>query len=126
MSDWDRKAILEWFKGAAGERIVIEMRGTTLRVEGVPTGVEELDACSTQFHEVGLDSGGEKIDVALSFHESTLSVHVMIHGDKPGTASLSIPVSIPHSALILKNAAREAEKADSEEEPVFSPYVLLH
>ena len=130
MTVWDKPTAIEWVKEHSGQEIVIRVRGTTVRLQGRAGGVEDVDACAAEFQEFELHPGYEHLQIAISFHDHTLSVH--FSALKPGSkeTTISMPLSIPYTLLDLHTS--EALKKESaatgqpKEEPEFSPYELLH
>jgi hypothetical protein len=130
MDAWDKAAVIEWFKAHRGQEIVIRMEGTAVRIEGQARGVERLDACSTEIAETEMESLHQDIETTVSFHETTLGIHLIAFRPESRTVAVSLPASIPYDKLMLdtvdalaKDGKKEGEEA---EEPDFSPYELLH
>ncbi|MBI4083192.1 MAG: hypothetical protein HY423_11340 [Candidatus Lambdaproteobacteria bacterium] len=96
-------------------------------MEGRLGGVDQIDACATAYDEIVLDVGQPAMQVALSFHDERVLVHVM--GLRPGTKQvwLSCTLQIPYDQILLTEVAPGGDgEADAEAEPEFSsPYELL-
>lgn len=126
----NREAIVAWLHEHQGRRIRLGAEGSTLRVEGMPMGVEKLDACSTEFLHCEMDCGLAGLRVSFSLHESRLALHVL--SDVPGQrgSSLSLPLSLPYDQVRLstveEGASNLSPSSQSSEEPEYSPYELLH
>ncbi len=122
MSDWTRESALRWMESHANREIVVRMRGSAFRAHGTCKGVSQLDACSAAYQECHLVPPGVDAEVVLCFHSETLSVHLIAYHPDSDDVVLSLPVSIPFSALILSDPGAAAAR---EEEPDFWPYELL-
>ncbi|MCZ6645011.1 MAG: hypothetical protein O7B79_02115 [SAR324 cluster bacterium] len=125
-----KSSVLNWFKARNGKEIVIRMRGSTLRLQGRNTGIEELDACSADFEEGALALEQVGMQVALTFHDDSLSIHCLVYRPGGTEVAVSLPISIPYDTLQL-STVEEMEKGNKssgqeDEEPEFSPYELLH
>ena len=128
-----RESILEWLKAHRGRLITVRASGTALSVTGVCEGVEELDACSAEFQSSGMTLGVDQSEVSLTFHESALSLHVLLRHPDSGRTVLSAPLTIPYEEAILEvadtppaaEAPTSAEEGESED-AARSPYRLLH
>lgn len=134
MTAWNRDSVVKWFRGRPQHQVRVARSHDVMRLEGRCCGVEELDACSADYLECGLDVGIPGVEVALSFHDEVLLVHLYgVSPRKRGTA-FSVPVSIPYEQLQLSEPTlaqtdgpgRARSTAEEEEEPAFSPYELLH
>lgn len=123
MTAWSKAAVLEWFRVHAGRRVVLRRPSTLLRITGAVRAVQELDACSADYHTVDFDCGLEGVNVSLSFHDDTLSVHVLAKAPHRDETTLSLPFSIPYSDLELNLADAERERKQTDSGP--SPYELL-
>lgn len=129
MKKWTKKTVLQWFRVHAEKVVVVKLQGTTLRIEGRAAGVDEIDACSTDIYATGLGMDAPGLDTSISFHEHSLSVHLLVRETGSEKSILSMPVSIPYGLLQLSTPAEEKRvgkaRARRREEPEFSPYELL-
>ncbi len=125
MPEWTRESVLRWIEAHADREIVIRQVGSALRVQGICKGVEELDACSALYQECKLVLAGLAVELALCFHADTLSVQIIAYHPKTGEVIVSIPVSIPFSALLLSEPGADKAQAADAKAPAFSPYELL-
>ena len=129
MKKWTKKDVLKWFKVHAEKIVVVKLQGTTLRIEGRAAGVDEIDACSADIFATGLGMVSPGLDTSISFHENSLSVHLLVRESGSKRSILSMPVSIPYGLLQLSTPAEEKRvgkaRAPKREEPEFSPYELL-
>jgi len=123
MDDWTRERAIEWFRQHAHEPIRLRERGTAFLVRGTAEGLEELDACATEFVDVRLVTGLPQVSVHVSFHADALVLHVLGRNTAAGPVNLSLTRRVPYGQLLLGDAAPEA--AEDAEEPFFSPYELL-
>jgi len=130
METRDRASVLDWLKKHALKKVVIRMQGTTLKVAGTLEGLAKLDACSTEIDESSLSIGLKGIQVSMSLHQNSLSMHLMAFGEKTENSLISMPVSIPYNLLILRTPEEDEKLGkspkDREEEVTYSPYELLH
>ena len=129
MKKWTKKTVLKWFRVHAETVVVVKLQGTALRIEGRAAGVDEIDACSADIYATGLGMAAPGLDTSISFHEHSLSVHLLVRETGSERSILSMPVSIPYGLLQLSTPAEEkrASKALARQgvEPDFSPYELL-
>jgi hypothetical protein len=123
MTAWNKAAVLEWFRAHAGRRVMLRQPSTLLQVTGTVRSVQELDACSADFHAVDFECGLEGVQVSLSFHDDTLSLHLLATPLHREEATLSLPFSIPYSDLELSLAEAERKREHTDSGP--SPYELL-
>ena len=122
-----RESILEWLKAHRGRLITLRAGGTALSVTGVCEGVEELDACSAEFQSSIVNLGVDQSEVSLTFHESALSLHVLLRHPDSGRTVLSAPLTIPYGEAILELAKTPTAAEEREPEGAArSPYRLLH
>ncbi|MDH4120656.1 MAG: hypothetical protein OEV94_03005 [Deltaproteobacteria bacterium] len=130
---WTPQAVRHWLDARRGQRVALRHRGTTLRVEGECLGVEELDACGTRLWECHLKSPLDGMSVSLTFHESSVSLHV--RGEGPNGPCLVMAGSLAYSELILEDPSllsKEPPKKTGPNQPddndplSWSPYELLH
>jgi hypothetical protein len=134
-----REAVSDWLEAHAGRRIRLSSAGSTLSVVGIPDGVTELDACSTEVHYGELETDLPAVQVALTLHEDVLALHVRVGAPDAGgsgDAALSLPLSVPYQQLRLEpvpaagaatpaHPPRHPHPQHPEEAPP-SPYELLH
>jgi hypothetical protein len=73
---------------------------------------------------VEFECGLDDVQVALSFHDTVLSLHVLAKPLHHKDATLSLPFSIPYAELEL-TAGAGAEPGDTGQDPGRSPYELL-
>lgn len=126
MDDWTREKVLQWFEGQANKQVTIRQRGTMLRVQGTCKGLDEIDACSAHYQECMLIPSGVDVDVGLSFHDDTMSIHLIGHHPSSGRITVSLPVSIPYAEVMLGHPDEEAsKKPEAGEKRIPSPYELL-
>jgi hypothetical protein len=124
MAAWTKTTAIDWFRQHAGQAVVLRQPTTLLRVTGTIRDVGELDACSADYHTVDFECGLDDVHVSLSFHDSTLSLHVLAKPLHRREASLSLPFSIPYGDLEL--STQGAAPADDPAGPATkSPYELL-
>ncbi len=123
MTDWTRESLLRWIETHAGQEIVLRQQGSALKVHGICRGVEQLDACSTQYQECSLAPFGMDVDMTMSFHTETISLQMIARHPESNEVSLSLPISIPFSELLLTQP--DEQEQDAESEPEFYPYELL-
>ena len=122
MHPWNKNTALEWFRRHAGQPVVLRQPAKLLRVRGTIRDVGELDACSADYHTVDLECGLDDVEVALSFHDDGLGLHVLAKPLHHPEATLSLPFSIPYAELELSDGSGTEDAA---EEPGRSPYELL-
>lgn len=132
----DKAAALKWFKAHKEKEIEIKWRGEMLRLRGRCTGVQTLDACSTEYEESQLVGLHEDIQIGFSFHDSTLGVQISVYAPEAGQTrarqpAAFVPMSIPYDRLLLSTPQPGKETGGDaaggqEGEPEFSPYELLH
>lgn len=132
----DKAAALKWFKAHKEKEIEIKWRGEMLRLRGRCTGVQTLDACSTEYEESQLVGLHEDIQIGFSFHDSTLGVQISVYAPEAGQTGARqpaafVPMSIPYDRLLLStpqtgNSTGGDAAGEQEGEPEFSPYELLH
>ncbi len=125
MTEWNKAGVIDWFRQHAGRAVVLRQPTTLLRVTGTIRDVGELDACSADYHTVDFECGLDDVQVSLSFHDATLSLHVLATPLHRRQSSLSLPVSIPYADMEL-TPQREGEQDDPDAPPGKSPYELLH
>ena len=130
MSFENREAVVAWLHEHQGERIRLGAEGSTLKVEGLPLGVEELDACSTEFLHCELDCGVADLRVSFSLHTKRLALHILTDTPGRGGSSLSFPLSLPYDMVrmstVKEDASVQSPSSQPGEEPEYSPYELLH
>lgn len=127
MEKLDKDSALEWFKAHGQSDVVVRRTGTVLRIEGICRGVDTLDACNSELKETEIDVGYEGIFIGLSFHETSLSIHIHATRGTPARALLSLPHNIPYGELLLLTTEEEgARKNNGNKEAEYSPYDLLH
>lgn len=127
MAAWNQARVIEWFNQTTGKEVRITCQSEHMFVEGVCHGVLELDACSTQFHEVEVSSGLKTLQMTLTIHRTALTFTMVKDADGIGTAKFCIPYRIPFSklALSLPDSGASTARAEEKTEPEFSPYELL-
>ena len=121
---WNKTAVIEWFRQRVGHAVIVRQPSTLARLVGTIHNVDELDACSADIHTVDFECGLDDVTVAFSFHDGSLSVHVLAKPLHRQEATLSLPFSIPYGDLELRSAADGDDAKD--EAALRSPYELLH
>ena len=141
MPGFTRKTLLAWLQRHRGKRIVLHAERSALSLAGVCEGLEELDACSTEFMSCNLRLATPGAEAALTLHETALAVHVLLRDPASGRTEVSLPVTLPYGDVIValeeeasgvdaakagapKSAA--AEKRRRKPESPTTPYRLLH
>jgi hypothetical protein len=125
MPGWTKTAVIDWFRQHAGKAVVLRQPSTLLRVTGTIRDVGKLEACSADYETVDFECGLDDVQTSLSFHDTTLSLHVLAKPLHRQEASLSVPVSIPYADLDL-SVHRDGKPDDPAAPPPKSPYELLH
>ena len=121
-----RQAVVDWLNAHARQTIRIGCAGSTLRIECVTEGIEELDACSADIPYGDLRTEMPGVHVAVTLHDDALSLHVLMGEGTGRRARLSLPLSVPYERLRLAPAGAPEDGDPRAEEPEFSPYELLH
>lgn len=126
------KAVAKWLNAHRGQRVCLTDPTTQLRVVGTTSGIEKLDACSTDIYYGELHTDAPDVQIALTLHDEELSLHLLVQGAHGGKPDISLPLSLRYDQVRLEraDAPRPAQAAKqktlSPEEPEFSPYELLH
>lgn len=95
----NRGEVIEWLNGHRGKTVLIQAKGTALKVAGRSNGVDEIDACGVKIFECELMTGMPGLRVALSLHDDTLSLHAL--GSPEGDSVFSLPLSLPYGEVRL-------------------------
>ena len=119
----DRKSVIDWLNGHKRQEIRLTAGGSTLRVVGRNSGIEELDACSTDVYLAELEPGLPGLHLTLTLHDEALALHLLAEGPPGAPPRLSFPLHVPYAKLRLDRA--DAPEGAAWEEPEFSPYELL-
>ena len=98
---WTKSTLLHYFHKHLGESVLLEEQGTRIKVQGIITEVDEMDLCSTTLFETTLQMEREGIEVALTFHEEFIGVHLLAYAADHTTPQISFPYQIRYDQLIL-------------------------
>lgn len=129
MSAFNRQSLLAWLHQHRGRAIAIRARRSSLALTGVCEGVEDLDACSTEYTSCAIRMAVPDAEVSITLHDTALSLHVLLRDPASGRTAFSVPVTIAYPDLILELAEdrERAARRGREAEPALStPYRLLH
>lgn len=97
----NRREVIHWLNVHQGREIVVQARGSTLKVIGRSQGVDEIDACGVKIFECELATVLPGLRVAISLHDETISIHAL--GNPPGDKEVvfSLPLSVPYDQVRL-------------------------
>jgi hypothetical protein len=121
----NREQVLAWFRAHRGRTIRLGRAGSTLKVIGRTQGVDEIDACSADILETELETGLPGVQVALTFHEDALALHLLVAQSGSKDVACSLPLSLPYEQLRLSEAPAGESGEGPEDQEEFSPYALL-
>jgi len=129
MSAFNRQSLPAWLHHHRGRTIVIRARRSSLSLTGVCEGVEDLDACSTEFTSCTIHMAVPKAEASITLHDTALSLHVLLRDPGSGRCVLSVPMTIAYSDVILE-LEEDRERAQQLEQEAktapSTPYRLLH
>jgi len=128
MAKLSRTTVLDWLHKHRGQRIRIGAAASTLRLTGRCEGLEELDACSTEFVSCPVRLSDPLAEATLTLHDTAISLLVLVRGASGGSVELSVPVTIPYGDLVLEKAETAAATSPRQAgpAPLVTPYRLLH
>jgi hypothetical protein len=133
MAGFTRQSLLAWLARHRGRAIALKARGSSLSLTGVCEGVEELDACNTEFTACLVRLSAPYAELSLTLHDTALALHLLLRDPERGRTMLSLPITISYADLILAPAAAErrepgqARRRGKQKDPALSnPYRLLH
>lgn len=127
MSAFNRSSLLAWLHRHNGQSIVIRAQRSTLAITGVCEGIEDLDACSTEFTVCAVKTSLPNGEVSLTLHDTALSLHVLLRDPQGGQTAISVPVTVAYSELILElEEERRRKGRRPKAEALSTPYRLLH
>lgn len=131
LENGNREAVIEWLQMHSKKKVLLTRKGSLVKVIGHPEDVDELDACSMELMECRIVPYVPDLEITVSFHPETLSLHMIARGDSQGHIALSFPVSMPYEEVALTSWEAEKERLAHLErqlkqiEPEYSPYELL-
>ena len=127
MARASRATVLDWLHAQRGQRIRLGAKASALRLTGWCEGLEELDACSTEFVSCHIRLSDPQAEATLTLHDTALSLLVLVRARAQGPVELSVPVTIPYGDLVLESGDDlKAADAPKSEPPLVTPYRLLH
>lgn len=131
MSGYTKQALLTWLHRHQGRSIVLRARRSSFSVAGVCEGLEDLDACNTEYTVCAIRSAAAGVEISLTLHDTALSLHVLLRDPRSDEALLSLPVTLSYADAILEleeeRAIAHAARRKRHQEPALStPYRLLH
>ena len=124
-----REMVMDWVRDRRERRIRLRVRGSPLTVTGVCGGLEELDACSTEFNESRIAVAVPGVEISLTFHAKKMALQMLASVPGDSRSAVSIPVSIAYEDVILEEVSAGENVARPEPaaaEPQRTPYQLLH
>jgi len=127
MTRLSRTTMLDWLHAQRGQRIRLGAKASALRLTGWCEGLEDLDACSTEFVSCHIRLSDPQAEATLTLHDTAVSLLVLVRTSPAGAVELSVPFTIPYGDLVLESSAElKAAAEEKSAPPLVSPYRLLH
>jgi hypothetical protein len=127
MTRFSRTTVLDWLHAQRGQQIRLGAKASALRLTGWCEGLEDLDACSTEFVSCRIRLSDPHAEATLTLHDTAVSLLVLLRTGPGGPIELSVPVTIPYGDLLLESGPEPKASAAAEDSPALvTPYRLLH
>jgi hypothetical protein len=126
MTQASRITVLDWLHAQREQRIRLGANGSALRLAGWCEGLEDLDACSTEFVSCHIRLSDPRTEVTLTLHDTAVSLLVLVRSIENGPVELSVPFTIPYGDLVLESGEEPKAEAEKGAPRLVTPYRLLH
>ncbi|MGK5093630.1 hypothetical protein WDW89_16670 [Deltaproteobacteria bacterium TL4] len=99
--EWDKSSTVHFFRQQHGQKILIQESETRAQFRGYVTEIYALNLCSRILEETTLKLKTPNMEIALTFHDDFLGIHVMVPDSAQQTLEVSLPYQIKYPNLTL-------------------------